>query len=272
MNRREFIKIGAAAAIGVGVASAIEIPILNNSINNDNSKVKQLQGQVTQGQQAFLTLNGTEQAIVEAVAETMIPTDQNGPGAKEAGVIYFIDKRLASDYGTNAKMYMQGPFIQPNLTTPVTVNGITYSQGSAPARIAAGTGYQYPINLREFWRNGLTFLNTYAVSAYGSGFSALTSVQKTQVLTDLWNNKPTNFTGPNPKEFFSEMHNLVMEGYFSDPIYGGNIGLVSWKLNGFNGTNAGAPEGYTSTQEMVLDHPVRLAPQSLADIQKSGMI
>ena len=272
MNRREFIKIGAAAAIGVGVASAIEIPILNNSINNDNSKVKQLQDQVTQGQQAFLTLNGTEQAIVEAVAETMIPTDQNGPGAKEAGVIYFIDKRLASDYGTNAKMYMQGPFIQPNLTTPVTVKGITYSQGSAPARIAAGTGYQYPINLREFWRNGLIFLNAYAASTYGSGFSALTSSQKTQVLTDLWNNKPTNFTGPNPQEFFSEMHNLVMEGYFSDPIYGGNIGLVSWKLNGFNGTNAGAPEGYTSTQEMVLDHPVRLAPQSLADIQKSGMI
>src|SRR6202142_3648417 len=147
MNRREFIKIGAAAAIGVGVASAIEIPLLENS----SGKVNQLQNQgIQSGQQAFLTLNGTEQAIVEAVAETMIPTDQNGPGAKEAGVIYFIDKRLASDYGTNAKMYMQGPFIQPNLTTPVTVNGITYSQGSAPARIAAGTGDQYPINLREF--------------------------------------------------------------------------------------------------------------------------
>ena len=116
----------------------------------------------------------------------------------------------------------------------------------------------------------LAFLNAYAVSAYGSGFAALTNDQKTQVLTDLWNNKPTNFTGPNPKEFFSEMHNLVMEGFFSDPIYGGNIGLVSWKLNGFNGTNGGAPEGYTPMQEMVLDHPVRLAPQSLADIQKSG--
>ncbi len=42
MNRREFIKIGAAAAIGAGVASAIEIPILENSINNDNTKIKQL--------------------------------------------------------------------------------------------------------------------------------------------------------------------------------------------------------------------------------------
>ena len=60
MNRREFIKIGAAAAIGAGVASAIEIPILENSINNDNNKVKQLQSQITQGQGVFLTLNAIE--------------------------------------------------------------------------------------------------------------------------------------------------------------------------------------------------------------------
>ena len=215
-------------------------------------------------------MNGTEQAIVEAVAETMIPTDSNGPGAKEAGVIYFIDKQLAGDYGNNAKMYMQGPFIQPNQTGSITVKGITYSGGSAPARITAGTGYQYPINLREFWRNGLTFLDAYAVSAYGGSFAGLTLDQRSNVLTDLWNNKPTNFTGPTPQEFFSEMHNLVMEGFFSDPIHGGNIGLVSWVLNGFNGTNGGKPEGYTPMQEMVLDHPVRLKPMSLADIQKSG--
>ena len=32
MNRREFIKIGAAAAIGAGVASAIEIPLLKTQL------------------------------------------------------------------------------------------------------------------------------------------------------------------------------------------------------------------------------------------------
>jgi gluconate 2-dehydrogenase gamma chain len=270
MSRREFIKIGAAAAIGAGVASAIEIPLLENSIQNDNTKVKQLQSQVNQGQQTFLTLNITEQAIVEDVAETMIPTDQNGPGAKEAGVVYFIDKRLAEEYGNNAKMYMVGPFIQPNQTTPITVGGVTYSQGSAPARISSGTGYQYPINLREFWRNGLSFLNDYAKSAYGNSFANLTNDQRTQVLTDLWNNKPTNFTGPNPKEFFSEMHNLVMEGFFSDPIYGGNIDLVSWKLVGFNGTNDGTAQGYSPPQEMLMTTPVRLPPKSLVDLQKPG--
>ena len=270
ISRRDFIKIGAAGAIGIGVASAIEIPILENTIQNQNKKANQAQSQVSQGQQAFLTLNPTEQAIVEAVAETMIPTDSNGPGAKEAGVIYFIDKQLAGDYGNNARMYMQGPFIQPNQTSPITVNGVTYSQGSAPARINSGTGYQYPINLRELWRNGLSFLDDYANSAYGNSFSKLTNDQRTSVLTDLWNNKPTNFTGPNPQEFFSEMHNLVMEGFFSDPIWGGNIGLVSWKLNGFNGTNDGTAQGYNPPQEMLSTTPIRLPPKSLADLQKSG--
>ena len=270
ISRREFIKIGAAGAIGIGVASAIEIPILENTIQNENKKANQAQSQVSEGQQAFLTLNTTEQAIVEAVAETMIPTDSNGPGAKEAGVIYFIDKQLAGDYGNNARMYTQGPFIRPNQTSPITVNGITYSQGSAPARINSGTGYQYPINLREFWRNGLSFLDSYAKSAYGTSFALLSNDQRTSVLTDLWNNKPTNFTGPNSQEFFSEMHNLVMEGFFSDPIYGGNVGLVSWTLLGFNGTNGGYSQGYNPVQEMVMTTPVRIKPMSLADLQKSG--
>ena len=85
MNRREFIKIGAAAAIGVGVASAIEIPILENSIQNSNNKVTQLQNQDAQ---VFLTLNPVERKTVEALAEAIIPTDSNGPGAKEAAAFW----------------------------------------------------------------------------------------------------------------------------------------------------------------------------------------
>ena len=125
MNRREFIKIGAAAAIGAGVASAIEIPILQNNVNNEKSNASQLQNQVTQGQQVFLTLNAKEQAAVEALAEAIIPTDSTGPGAKEAGVVYFIDHMLAGNYGKGGNMFLQGPFIMPQ-TGPLTVMGAVY--------------------------------------------------------------------------------------------------------------------------------------------------
>jgi hypothetical protein len=47
-SRREFIKIGATGAIGAGVASAIEIPILENIIQSSNNKANQAQTQITQ--------------------------------------------------------------------------------------------------------------------------------------------------------------------------------------------------------------------------------
>ena len=61
----------------------------------------------------FVTLSTTEQSLLSAIAHAMIPTDSNGPSANEAGVIYFIDRQLATDYGKSAHMYMQGPFVPP---------------------------------------------------------------------------------------------------------------------------------------------------------------
>ena len=78
--------------------------------------------------QAFLTLNPiTERPVVEALAEAIIPSDASGPGAKEAGVIYFIDRMLAGSYGKAGNMFMQGPFVHPQ-TGSLTVHGITYSE------------------------------------------------------------------------------------------------------------------------------------------------
>src|SRR5512138_1516117 len=132
VNRREFIKIGVAGAVGFGVASAIEIPLLENQINlqtsQNQTQTSNYQSQINE-LQGFLTLNSDEKPIVEALAETIIPSDSNGPGAKEAGVIYFIDHMLAGPYGQAAGKwwFMQGPFIQPQKTgTSLTVAGAVY--------------------------------------------------------------------------------------------------------------------------------------------------
>ena len=37
------------------------------------------------------------------------------------------------------------------------------------------------------------------------------------------------------KEFFELMLQNTMEGFFADPLYGGNRGMVSWKMIGFPG-------------------------------------
>lgn len=295
MNRREFLKIGAAGAVGFGVASAIEIPILENQLNSSNqakgnaqNQNANLQSQITQSQ-GFLTLNPDEQAAVEALAEAIIPSDSNGPGAKEAGVIYFIDHMLAAGYGqaSGKWWYMQGPFIQPQKAgTSLTVMGaiypsttktaITYPNGTIAPRLQAGTAYQYPFNPREFWRRGLMYLETYCNAAKGKNFEALSSSDQITILQDMFDNSPSNtalqsaFQGPNSGEFFNEVYDMVVAGYWTDPLYGGNKGMVGWNLLAFPGVNMGAGQGYTTIQLATSTTPIRLPPLSLGEIQKGG--
>ncbi len=286
VTRREFIKIGGAAAVGFGVASAIEIPILQNQINVTNNQNSQERAQLNE-ERGFLTLNSEEQPIVEALAEAIIPSDSNGPGAKEAGVIYFIDNMLAGSYGqaSGKWWFMQGPFILPQPAgTQLTVTGavypsttktaITYSDGTIKPRLQAGTSYQYPFYAREFWRRGLMSLQSYCTSAKGGKFETLSSDNQITVLQELFDNSPSNsalqsaFQGPKADEFFNEVHDMVTAGYWTDPLYGGNIGKVGWQLLASNGVNSGSGQGYTTIQLATSSTPTRLPPLGLGDLQK----
>jgi len=273
-SRRRFIKYGIAGAIGVAAASAIEMPIFTNQIQNRDAEIQQ-----KDRAQGFLTLNPNEQILVEAIAETMIPSDTEGPGAKEAGVIYFIDRMLAGNYGKGGNMYLQGPFVTPQ-TGSLIVTGaiyptsqkapITYSGGTITPRLQAGTAYQYAFNPREFWRRGLASFQEYCKSTYGNTFEKLSSDQQTQSLQDLFDNKPKNFEGPTPAEFFNELHDMVTAGFWTDPMYGGNIGMVGWNLLAFPGVNSGVAQGFTSIQLATANTPTRLPPMSLSDLQKGA--
>src|SRR6267143_760457 len=86
------------------------------SLTDANTKNTALQGAVNNLDQvasSLITLNQQEAQVIEAAAETIIPTDSNGPGAKEAGVLFFIDKMVWGEYGKNGNMYNQPPFILP---------------------------------------------------------------------------------------------------------------------------------------------------------------
>jgi len=51
-----------------------------------------------------------EASFIEAAVARIIPNDDLGPGAKEAGVATFIDRQLAGPYGRAESWYMQGPW------------------------------------------------------------------------------------------------------------------------------------------------------------------
>src|SRR5213592_470686 len=320
-TRREFLKLGLAAAASAVTASAIEIPMfgsqnsaMQTQLNNANTQVANLKNRVNTVV-GFVSLSVAEQSLLEKIVETIIPTDSD-PGAKEAGVIYFIDRALAGDYGQSANMFMDGPHVLPRIpastSTPLSVNPtlswatnpyipgastspISYIGGSvvtpgsgtqgitATPRVGSGINYQYPLNMREFWRVSLAALQTYSNRAYGGNFQTLSSDNQLQILKDLWTNAPktktpipaddlTGFSNIQPSDFAYELTFMTWAGFLMDPIYGGNRNMVGWDYVGFNGVNFGYAygEGLSQKTLMVAASPRKLKPASLAQYQQQA--
>jgi gluconate 2-dehydrogenase gamma chain len=53
-----------------------------------------------------------EARTVEAACERIFPSDDSGPGAKEAGVVIYIDRQLAGPYGRDQHRYTRPPFVE----------------------------------------------------------------------------------------------------------------------------------------------------------------
>ncbi len=268
-----------------------EVTSLNSAVSSANAQASDLQTSLYQSH-AFQILTPAEVTLVNAIADTIIPTDSNGPGGASAGCAYFLDGQLASKYGVSGHMYMQGPFIFHDLTTPVTpsetpriwtaANGqaytvgtnTTFSAGTMKTAPDNGMRYQYNFNLRYFWHLGLEALETYANTAYGGNFETLSAADQLKCLQDLYNNVPTqaSFSDILPSDFFYELFFILVSGYFVDPMYGGNIGMVGWTLTGNNGVNMGNfyGEGYTTKQIMVMTNPPILKPASLGQFQQAN--
>ncbi len=64
--------------------------------------------------------------------------------------------------------------------------------------------------------------------------------------------------------FFGLLLRNTMEGFFADPIYGGNRDKVGWKLLGFPGVPA------SNYNDLIDEHnvPYRVEPVSILDIQQ----
>src|SRR5262249_12855272 len=59
---------------------------------------------------SYLYLLEPELRFLEAAVEHLIPTDELGPGARDAGVVVYIDRALASTWGVRGRQYRGGPW------------------------------------------------------------------------------------------------------------------------------------------------------------------
>jgi gluconate 2-dehydrogenase gamma chain len=167
---------------------------------------------------------------VESIAERIIPANGNDAGATEAGVVYYIDRSV--------------------------------------------TGFS--VNLQRIYRLGLRELGRYCSHLFQAQFHELDSEQQDEIIRDLLGPEVVGTAGhpasgqlPQPldqdtieavgtdsadstvpadkeilRRLFAVIREHTVEGYFCDPIYGGNRNTVGWKLVGF----PGAQWGYTAEQ------------------------
>lgn len=56
----------------------------------------------------FLFLTAEEASLLSAISDRIIPEDTNGPGATQAGVIYYIDKQLYEVFKDDQQTYRNG--------------------------------------------------------------------------------------------------------------------------------------------------------------------
>src|SRR3984957_5902772 len=163
---------------------------------------------VRPGPWMFFTGGGA--ARVEAAVDRLIPPDDRGPGGKDAGCAVFIDRQLAGPYGRAEGLYTRPPFMPG----------------------AATQGYQLPDSPAARYRTGLRALADYVKSNFaGKPFSDLAPGDQDAVLRGLESGSIV-LKDVKSAEFFALLLANTQEGFFADPIYGGNRDMASWRLIG----------------------------------------
>jgi gluconate 2-dehydrogenase gamma chain len=161
---------------------------------------------------APLYLNASERRFIAAACARIIPQDDLGPGAVEAGVPDFIDRQLAGPFGQATTWYMQGP----------------WAKGSEQQ------GYQLKFTPAEMYRHAIRNVDDYCTKQHGKAFADLGADIQDTVLGELEKGSAELADVP-AKTFFGILLQNVIEGFLADPMYGGNKDFIGWKLVGFPG-------------------------------------
>ena len=192
---------------------------------------------------------------IEAATARIMPSDRH-PGAREAKVVRFIDRMLA---GTQ--------YIFP----AADGNGFLRMEG-----LEAQAWEERIQARRTFYRQGVQDLDRLAQQKYSSRFVDLADNEQDQILEEISGlPKPSRYTiaedtgqggtggapaGNQPVnedflDFFSLLVLNTRQGFYGDPVYGGNENRVGWGVIGFDGPSslAATMDGSYSTRQYMVE-------------------
>ena len=182
---------------------------------------------------ALTYFNDFQARTVEAITERIIPGDSANAGATQAGVVYYIDRAISG-----------------------------FSTG-----------------LQRVYRLGLRELERFCEREGSAQFVDLTAEQQDEIVRRFLGNEIRDGqTAQNDQEsgtsdeidlgllrsLFAVIREHTIEGYFCDPVYGGNRGAVGWRLVGFPGVQW----GYTAEQMRPGFDATQIPIKTLADLRR----
>ena len=220
LGRRHFLLGTVAAGVAGTAAAAIHDGELGAPPQTFRGQVPWQEGtadappEITGSGYTFFT--SVEVEFIAAAVGRLIPEDPTGPGAVEANVPLFLDRQLAGSFGRGDHFYLAGPWPK-----------------GTPEQ-----GYQGRFTPAQLYRAAIAAIDRHSTGHFnGASFSKLASVDQDQVLKGLESGQVQLDGGVDSKAFFAMLLQNTKEGYFADPIYGGNKDMGAWKMIGFPGAH-----------------------------------
>lgn len=177
-------------------------------------------------------LNDSEKRFLDSAVDRLIPPDEHWPGARQAGVVNYIDLQLAGPWGRGEMLYRHGPF-----------------RAGTPSQ-----GFQLEYTPAELFRRSISAISTH-FTAQGKLFEQLAQTEQDGYLASL-EKGGIDLDGVPSNVFFDLLLKHTVEGFFSDPIYGGNKNKVGWRMLGF-------PGAYVDYYDLVDKHGIEFQREPL---------
>jgi gluconate 2-dehydrogenase gamma chain len=226
LNRRSFLMSVGSAALAPGAAIANGEPAVQ-TVADDSGQGR------ADAEALYLFFNSAELAFVEPACDRLIPADATGPSAREAWVTNYLDKQLGGAWGSGERLYRSGPW-----------------QSGTPSQ-----GYQLPLTPAELFRTAIRAING-EFARRDSAFKDLSEADQDAYLREL-EHGAHDLDGIPSDVFFQIFLQMTVEGYFADPVYGGNRDMLAWKMIGF-------PGAYANYYDLIDKHGVKLEREPMS--------
>jgi gluconate 2-dehydrogenase gamma chain len=188
---------------------------------------------------SYVFFNEQEILFIEAACERLIPADALGAGSLDAGVPNYLDKQLGGAWGAGERLYRSGPW-----------------QTGTPEQ-----GYQLPYTPAELFRASLHAI-IQQLARTSSPFHEMSSAQQDAYLKSL-EAGAVDLDGVPSAVFFELLWRMTVEGFFADPVYGGNKNMVAWRMIGF-------PGAYADYYDAIDKHNVKFEREPMSLAQDAG--